>query len=247
MEEAYQILNYLPIRFKNINEEEYIKFLWDSFESNYENKKYQFSFMAFHMLFMSFVYFNIWQIKSVRADDFDKIKLGFHDDFGKATNPFMFSTEGESRVFDLLKYLCASHSDVKALIGQYKSLVKERNDVAHANGNIPFRTVNYLETRITDIVRYASEIQSYSKPIIQECFEKFLIDSQNVELRQYSDLSEQINEVLIHQHYLSLKDLQFCFAYDVNKLAKEPNYAEIEKIFTELKKEYAQEEEIAGD
>src|SRR5664280_2535320 len=116
IEEASEILNFLPVRFKQPNEQEYIEFLWDSFESNYKNEKYQFSFIAYHMLFMSFVYFNIWQIKSIREEDFDKIKLGFKDEFGNATNPFMFSIEDESRVFDLLKYLCASHSDVKALI-----------------------------------------------------------------------------------------------------------------------------------
>lgn len=236
MEEAYEIWKYLPIRFKDKNEEEYVRFLWDSFEINYSNEKYQFSFMAYHMLFMSFVYFNIWQIKSVRQEDFDKIKLGFNDGLEKATNPFMFSIEGESRVFDLLKYLCASHSDVKALIGQYKALVKERNDVAHANGNISFREVKYFETRVTDIIRYASEIQSYSKSIIQECFESFLIESQNPELRQYVTISEQINEVLIHQHYLSQKDIEFCLAYDITKLRSQPNYLEIEKIFNEFKK-----------
>lgn len=244
MEESYEILNYLPIRFKQRTEQEYIEFLWSSFESNYQNEKYQFSFMAYHMLFMSFVYFNVWQIKSIREEDFNKIRLGFNDDFGIATSPFNFSIEGESRVFDLLKYLCASHADVKALIGQYKKLVKERNDVAHANGNIPFRTVTYLETRISDIVRYAGEIQSFCKPIIQECFSKFLIDSQNEETRQYVDVSEQINEVLIHQHYLSLKDLEFCFDYDITLLRGETNYSEIERIFEVLKSEFRQEENV---
>lgn len=61
MEEAYQILQYLPNRFKQRDEQEYIEFLWDSFESNYQNEKYQFAFIAYHMLFMSFVYFTIWQ------------------------------------------------------------------------------------------------------------------------------------------------------------------------------------------
>ncbi len=241
MEEAYEILNYLPIRFKQQNEQEYIEFLWDSFQSNYENGKYQFSFMAYHMLFMSFVYFNIWQIKAIRKEDFDKIKLGFSDDFGLATNPFMFSSEGESRVFDLLKYLCAAHCDVKSLIGQYKKLVKERNGIAHANGNIPFREVAYLNTRVNDIIRYADEIQNYSKPIIEECFERFLIESQNEDERQYFDLNEQINEVLIHEHYLSQKDIEFCMDYDISVLAGQPNFTEIEKILYNLKNEYAEE------
>ena len=69
MEESLEILNYLPIRFKNQTEQEYIEFLWDTFKSNYQNDKYQFSFMAYHMLFMSFVYFNVWQIKKIHQED----------------------------------------------------------------------------------------------------------------------------------------------------------------------------------
>lgn len=241
MEEATNIFNYLPVRYKDINEDEYITYLWDSFKSNYDNEKYQFAFMAYHMLFMSFVYFNIWQVKSVREDDFNKIKLGFSDRLDKVTNPFMFSTEGESRIFDLMKYLCASHSDVNALVGKYKKLVKERNDIAHANGLIPFRTTTYLETKINDILRYAEEIQSFSKSIIHECFEKFLIESQDEETRQCFDISTQIEEVLIHQHYLSQRDIDFCLEYDIQKLNGQPNFAEIEKIYDSLKSEYERE------
>jgi len=32
------------------------------FETNFTYGKYQFAFLAYHMLAMSFVYFNIWQI-----------------------------------------------------------------------------------------------------------------------------------------------------------------------------------------
>ena len=244
MDEALEILKYLPIRFKQQNEQEYIEFLWDSFQSNYQNQKYQFSFIAYHMLFMSFVYFNIWQIKSVRKDDFDKIKLGFGEELGNATNPFMFSKENERRVFDLLKYLCASHSDVKSLIGQYKKLVDERNEVAHANGNISFRTESYLQQKLNDIIRYANEIQQYSKPVIHECFEKFLIESQHEELRQFFDVTEQINEVLIHEHYLSLKDIEFCLDYDITRLKEQPKFEEIERIFGSLMNEYAEQMEV---
>ena len=48
-------------------EQEYIAFLWDAFETNYTHGKYQFAFLAYHMLTMSFVYFNIWQIKQTRG------------------------------------------------------------------------------------------------------------------------------------------------------------------------------------
>lgn len=238
IEEATHLSNYLPVRFKDTNEQEYIEYLWNAFESNYVNQKYQFSFISYHMLFMSFVYFNIWQVKSIRNEDFDKIKLGFNEGFGNAKNPFGFSKEGERRVLDLLKYTCSSHSDVKALIGNYKKLVDERNDIAHANGTIPFKNVEYLTLKINDILKYASEIQEYSKPIIQECFEKFLIESQDEETRQYFEIGEQINEALIHENYLSQKDIEYCLEYDISKLSSESNFREIERIYDSLKNEY---------
>jgi len=70
MEESSELGNYLPLSFKTESEQEYIQFLWEAFESNYENKKYQFAFLAYHMLTMSFVYFNIWQIKQNEPKDF---------------------------------------------------------------------------------------------------------------------------------------------------------------------------------
>ena len=60
MEEALGLADYLPLSFKTPTEQEYMEFLWDAFETNYTRGKYQFAFLAYHMLTMSFVYFNIW-------------------------------------------------------------------------------------------------------------------------------------------------------------------------------------------
>ena len=43
MEEAAELADYLPLSFKTESEQEYIQFLWEAFESNYENKKNQFA------------------------------------------------------------------------------------------------------------------------------------------------------------------------------------------------------------
>lgn len=72
MEEAAELGNYLPLSFKTRSEQDYIAFLWDAFETNYTHGKYQFAFLAYHMLTMSCVYFNIWQIKQTRPEDFEK-------------------------------------------------------------------------------------------------------------------------------------------------------------------------------
>ena len=70
MEEAAELANYLPLSFKSPKEQEYIEFLWDAFDTNYTHGKYQFAFLAYHMLTMSFIYFNIWQIKQTEPKDF---------------------------------------------------------------------------------------------------------------------------------------------------------------------------------
>lgn len=240
MEESYRIFDYLPKFFREPSEEEYIKFLWEAYESNYANGKYQFAFMAYHMLFMSYVYFNIWKIKLIRNDDFEKIRLGFGDPFENAPSPFGFSQENESKVFDLLRYLCMNQPEPKAVIGRYKALVRERNEIAHANGNMPFRTESYLETKINVILRFAAEIQEFSKPIIQECFERFLIENQDKEGREYPEIPNQIKEALIHKHYFSQRDLEFCLEFDLTTLADQSNYQEIERIFEQLNADFGE-------
>src|SRR5260370_4079903 len=95
MEEAAELDNYLPLSFKTESEQEYIKFLWDAFQSNYENKKFQFAFLAYHMLTMSFIYFNIWQIRQNEPKDFEKGLIAFDKHITRehlgATSPFCFS------------------------------------------------------------------------------------------------------------------------------------------------------------
>ena len=50
MEEAAELANYLPLSFKSPKEQEYIAFLWDVCETNHTHGKYQFAFLACHIL-----------------------------------------------------------------------------------------------------------------------------------------------------------------------------------------------------
>ena len=101
MEEAAELADYLPLSFKTPKEQEYIEFLWDAFEMNHTHGKHQFAFLAYHMLTMSFVYFNIWQIKQTTPNDFAMGLIGFGKDIEKslldATSPFVFSTVNERK------------------------------------------------------------------------------------------------------------------------------------------------------
>lgn len=230
MDEAAELSNYLPLSFKTPKEREYIEFLWDVFETNYTHGKYQFAFLAYHMLTMSFVYFNIWQIKQTEPKDFAKGLIGFSKDIEKnfldATSPFVFSTVNERSILRLLKLIACDNSK----IGTYAKLVDDRNDTAHANGNIFYSTQAALDTKISEILRVVEEIQGHSRPVIERCYREFLLQSHDPDEREFLDDTDQIREVLIHGNYLSQKDIEICRCFDLSVMAGEEGIEDIRAL-----------------
>jgi hypothetical protein len=240
MEEAAELANYLPLSFKTRNEQEYIAFLWDAFETNYTSGKHQFAFLAYHMLTMSFVYFNIWQIKQNRPTDFIKATYGFskdnEDTVLSATSPFTFSEISESAIFRFLKLIECDNGK----IGTYTKLVKDRNASAHPNGVIQYAAQKTLDLQIAETLRVVDEIQTHSKCVIEDCYRQFLLDSHDPEEREYPDATDQIREALIHENYLSQKDIEICIAFDISELEPHPNFPGIESLHQALRAAYAE-------
>jgi hypothetical protein len=241
MEEALQLSSYLPLSFKSPKEEEYVEFLWDAFQSNYQNRKFQFAFLAYHMLTMSFVYFNIWQIKQGAPKDFAMGLIGFGREFEnnllEASSPFVFSTVPERTILRMLKLIECDNGK----IGTYAKLVDDRNETAHPNGNIFYSTQAALDIKIAEILRVVDEIQTHSKPIVQHCYLQFLLQSSDLETREYESDIDQIQEVLIHENYLSKKDVQECLLSDVKSLEKEPRFDAIRDLHFALNDKYWEE------
>jgi hypothetical protein len=242
MDDAGKIFDYLPKSYGNPTEQEYITFLWDAFQTNYTAEKYPFAFLAYHMLFMCFVYFEIWQIRENQKDDFSKAMVGFNKDIEadlmKATTPFSLWQINESNVFRFLKLIGMDNADV----GECTSLVRERNNAAHSNGNIFFRNQGDIDSKIEEVLRCIDKIQNHSPAIIQTCFEKFLLESADIENREFSDDTDQIREILVHGNYLSSKDIEIAKGYDVIKLAGNQNYSNIQSLGTMLQAMYPVEE-----
>jgi hypothetical protein len=238
MEEAAELGTYLPLSFKSPKEQEYVAFLWDAFETNYVHGKYQFAFLAYHMLTMSFFYFNIWQIRQTEPGDFGKGLIGFGKDVERnllaATSPFAFSTVNERTILRFLKLIACDNGK----IGTYAKLVDDRNETAHPNGNIFFSTRAALDTKIREILRVVAEIQSHSRPIIERCYLNFLLQGHDPEEREYSEAADQIREVLVHGNYLSQQDLRICMEFDVEGLAGEVGIEGIRALHDALKEEY---------
>ena len=238
MEEAAELGDYLPLSFGSKSEQDYVAFLWDAFETNYVNDKYQFAFIAYHMLTMSFIYFNIWQIRQSRPKDFEKSLIGFSREFKRnlleATSPFVFSTVNERSVRRLLKLIACNDSE----IGTYAKLVDDRNDIAHANGNIFFSTQAALDIKVREILRIVGEIQSHSTPVIENCYREFLLQNHDSEEREYPDAIDQIREVLIHGSYLSDRDIDICIECDLAPFSDHPSYPDIRELHKVLMETY---------
>ena len=238
MEEAAELGDYLPLSFNRPTEQEYVTFLWDAFETNYTHGKYQFAFLAYHMLTMSFVYFNLWQIKKTEPKNFEMSLIGFGKDVEKeliaSNSPFVFSTVNERAVLRILKLIDCDNGE----IGTYAKLVKDRNQTAHPNGHIFFSTQAALDTKITEILRVVSEIQTHSKTVIERCYREFLLRSHDHEEREYSDASDQIREVLIRKNYLSHKDVEICIKSDITKFRDQVGFPEIKALHHGLLADY---------
>jgi hypothetical protein len=238
MEEATELANYLPLSFKTPKEQEYIEFLWDAFETNYTHGKYQFAFLAYHMLTMSFVYFNIWQIKQTEPKDFAMGLIGFSKDIEKslldATSPFVFSTVNERSILRFLKLIACDNGK----IGTYAKLVDDRNESAHPNGNIFYSTETALDIKITEILRVVAEIQAHSRPVIEHCYREFLLQNHDPDDREYPDAADQIREVLIHGNYLSQKDIEICQGFDVESLADSQGIDAMRELHAALVEQY---------
>jgi hypothetical protein len=241
MEEAIELFEFLPLSFKTESERDYIAFLWDAFETNYSTEKYQFAFLAYHMLTMSFVYFKIWQIKIARSQDFKNGLIGFarnEADLVSAASPFDFSVESESSILRMFRLLSCDNSE----IGKYAALIKDRNNSAHSNGQIYFRTEQGLAAKVAEVLRVANEIETHSKPVIEELYRDFLTRSFDPEERRYSDTLDQIREELIHVNYLSQQDMAICRSFDVAQLANNTSFNMIETLHRALCESYAEAE-----
>lgn len=218
MEKFFDLADYLPISFGTPDEQNYIAYLWKTFEENYSREMYQFAFLAYHMLTMSFIYFSIWQIRKALPDDFAKSLIGFNPNVEKellkATTPFSLSQVGEKAVLRFLKLIDFDSS----WIGTYGMLVNVRNDAAHANGHIYFSTQRQVDEKIDTAIRAVEELQIHSRHTIQRCYEKFLRDSHDPEEREHRPAEDQVREVLIYAHYMSRKDIEICANFDVSEL-----------------------------
>lgn len=223
MDEALELNDYLPYSMAAANEQSYLRFLWSAFESNYEQGRYEFASLAFHLLYMSFVSFSIWQIRLARPDAFHMAMVGFRaEDEGKITecdSPFKFYERlKESQIFRFLKLVGCSNTQV----GEFAKFVKRRNKIAHPTGTVFFNDQQAIDEEIGEMMREVRNIETHMQPVIIELYQHFLTDSAAAEVLQYGTYAEELTANFVHKAYMSMADLRHCAAINIALLTDHP-------------------------
>jgi hypothetical protein len=243
MDEALELGSYLPQSFANASEQSYLDFLWSAFQTNYDVERFEFASLAFHLLYMSFVSFSVWQIRLARPEQFAMAMVGFRSDeegsLMDCESPFKFYDRlKESQIFRFLKLIGCSNQQV----GEFAKFVKRRNKIAHPTGTVFFNDRAAIDAEIADMMREVRNIEAHMEPVIQELYRRFLISSADVEERQYTDPADEIVANLVHANYMSSADITICSGFDVSALAGVAHHDEIQALHAKLLELYPSEE-----
>lgn len=105
--------------------------------------------------------------EQARPADFEKGLIGFDRDeraLTTATSPFVFSAVNERTILRFFKLIACNNNKIST----YAKLVDDRNRSAHPNGHIFFSTQTALDSKITEILRVADEIQIHVNYLSQK-------------------------------------------------------------------------------
>ena len=232
MDSAREIHDYLPITYPSAGEADYIRFVWEAFESNYGAGKYQFAMLAFHMLYMSYMYFSVWQIKQAKSEAFTHAVLfqQKEKELLAASSPFTFSEVNERSIFKFLRLAGCENQH----IGHFQKQVDLRNDIAHPNGNIYFSDQAAADQRLEQIMQQVRGIQKHMMLILHISLLQFLRDSADPDEREIADINDHIEMNFLHKHYLSRKDIEVCLQCDLSEFDASPFKDEVQALIASL-------------
>lgn len=147
------IFQFLPLNYSSSTESEYVFFWWDAYVKNVEQGNYHVAFLAFHMLYMTAIYFMLYRISKIYRLSYEHslFHMALDDEvhYLGINSAFSFSKMNEKGVFRFLKIAGADH----ALIKEVSRFIEDRNNAAHAKGAIFFKNnLAGLEERASEYV-----------------------------------------------------------------------------------------------
>lgn len=231
MDEALELNDYLPYSLAAASEQSYLQFLWAAFETNYNQGRYEFASLAFHLLYMSFVSFSIWQIRLAQPQAFHMAMVGFRAederDITDCDSPFKFYEKlREAQIFRFLKLVGCTNAQV----GEFAKFVKRRNKIAHPTGTVFFNDQRTIDDEIAAMMREVRNIEAHMEPTITEIYDRFLTECADAEELEYGTFDEEVMATLIHKNYMSAADLRVCASHDISVHNARAGFATVEGL-----------------
>jgi len=241
-EDASKILDYIPYTAKTQEEIDYFAFLWKSFCSNYEGENYQFAFLSYHMLFMCAVYTLLAKIRLFDKCSFGKGMILCNPERQKeiieSNSIFVFSSLKEREIFQLFSLIGCSPEEIR----EYKKLIDDRNDIAHANGNIFFNSKEAISEKINEMNDCLEKLTICLEPLVLVKIREFLFSSIDPETREFEEENEQIEQILVRENYLSRRDIYGGVTkFDIGSLNTDPKFSDVRGLFDKLKERYSED------
>ena len=164
-----KISMYLPLSSDDPENIEYLTYLKSAYEENVGNEKYQFALLAFHMMFMSYIYKQFWCLKEY---DFTKVKrfCDSNRQLADINNVYDMSILGEKSSIDYTMQSLGFHVNRRSDAQQF---VDTRDKCAHASGFIQY-SGREVENHFIKVLEYMVQISEKNKSTIESMFEMTL-------------------------------------------------------------------------
>jgi len=196
----------------------YIDFLFKTLVDNFNNQNYHFASFALHQLYMTTTYISCYQIARIFPDRYKDalLMMSRHGEKRKKLleleGPFSFAELNEADCFHLFEIIGLDES----YQGKCKSLVRERNNTAHANGNIRFMDGEELFLEEADkYIHVIEELREKLHPYLLAFVGLNLSDIIDEEMNEDS-LAEYLETTTMQELFLSQADIKKAskFRYD---------------------------------
>lgn len=200
-----QIKLFLPLYLQSQDNEEYLEFLFESLQKNFDAAHYQFSLMSFHLIYMSFIYKTIWLMKISNQSEVIELFTS-NKDLNDSINMYDISIVSEKKVIKLLKSLGCHLNEIK----DFCSLIDRRDNCAHASGIIHYKEI-HIKRYVEEGIGYLENIQHKTKPKLENIMHIFLEENWDTETRKSTTARDSFDQFL-RENLISLKDLEYLAA-----------------------------------
>jgi hypothetical protein len=213
-----EIRTYLPLYFPHQENQEFVDYLGQAYVNNIDGETHQFSFISFHMLYMSFIYKNTWFLRRCGVENVERL-LKSATDVEELNTMFDLSVIGEVRSFSFLKP-AGLH---KNQLDKFAAPVMSRDHCAHASGRIEY-SVDEVEELVEKELKYAGIIFDKTKPFLTKLYDSFLNNEEHYDPENLHRMTQAFDEVgdFIRENVLSQKDLEYLAIHEPEFL-KEPS------------------------